>query len=79
MELWALCYFLYDDRKDTVVLSGGGVSPWKNQWWDLLKFKNLFHFQYDTTKSLTISEVIHNNKIINLNSIPLIYSHYAFC
>ena len=25
-----------------------------------------------------ITEVIHNNKIINLNSMLLIYAHYAF-
>ena len=44
---------------------------------DPLKFKNQCHFHYDTTKSLSIFEVIHNNKIINLNSMLLIYSHYA--
>ena len=43
---------------------------------DPLKFKNQCHFHYDTTKS-SIFEVIHNNKIINLNSMLLIYSHYA--
>ena len=82
MEIWALCYFLYGDRRDIVVLSGGGgggCPAWKNQRWYPLKFKNQYHFQYDTTKSLSISEVINNNKIINLNSILLIYSHNAFC
>ena len=58
---------------------GGGCPAWKNQRWYPLKFKNQYHFQYDTTKSLSISEVINNNKIINLNSILLIYSHNAFC
>ena len=45
---------------------------------DYLKYKNQYQFQYDTTKSLSIFEVIHNNKIINLNSKLLFYSHFAF-
>ena len=34
MDIWVLYYFLYDDRRDTVVLSKGGgvvVPPVKNQ------------------------------------------------
>ena len=47
---------------------GGGESGTqvKNPLGDRLKFKNQYHFQYDTTKSLSISEVIHNNKLLIL-------------
>ena len=46
---------------------GGGSGPQvKNPLGDRLKFKNQYHFQYDTTKSLSISEVIHNNKLLIL-------------
>ena len=57
---------------------GGGGLPGEKSMGDHLKYKNRYHFQYDTTKSLSISEVIHNNKIINLNSKLLFYSHFAF-
>ena len=67
----------------TVVLpwegGGGGSSPQvKNPLGDHLKFKSRCHFQYDTTKSLSISKAIHKNKIINLNSKLLFCSHFAF-
>ena len=78
-------YFLYIDHTGTVVLpwgggGGGGAPPGEKSMGgeDHLKFKNQCHFQYDTTKSLSISEVIHNNKIINLNSKLLFNSHFAF-
>ena len=61
---------------------GGGDEPppllGKKSMGDHLKYKNQYHFQYNTTKSFSISEVIHNNKIINLNSKLLFYSHFAF-
>ena len=59
---------------------GGGTPPLPGEksMGDYLKYKNQYHFQYDTTKSLSISEVIHNNKIINLYSKLLFYSHFAF-
>ena len=59
---------------------GGGALPLPGEksMGDHLKYKNQYHFQYDTTKSLSISEFIHNNKTINLNSKLLFYSHFAF-
>ena len=60
---------------------GGGTPPplpGEKSMGNHLKYKKQYHFQYDTTKSLSISEVIHNNKIINLNSKLLFYSHFAF-
>ena len=74
-------YFTYIGHTGTVVLSwGGGAPPFqvKKPMGDHLKYKNQYLFQYDTTKSLSISEVIHNNKTINLNSKLLFYSHFAF-
>ena len=60
MDIWVLllhvCFFLYDDRRDTVVLSsgkGGGRScrpPCKKSMRGSFEFKNQCHFQYDTTK-----------------------------
>ena len=54
--MWALCYFLYNERRGTVVLSlgGGGVcAPSRGKihgGGGHLKFKNQCQFQYDTTK-----------------------------
>ena len=70
-----IVYFLYIDHTGTVVLPRGKRPQVKNPWGGggggYLKFKNQCHFQYDTTKSLSISEVIHNSKL-------LFYSHFAF-
>ena len=74
-------YFTYIGHTGTVVLPWGGGSPplpGEKSMGDHLKYKNQCHFQYDTTNSLSISEVIHNNKTINLNSKLLFYSHFAF-
>ena len=76
-------YFTYIGHTGTVVLpwgEGGGDPPLPGEksMGDHLKYKNQCHFQYDTTNSLSISEVIHNNKTINLNSKLLFYSHFAF-
>ena len=83
MEIWALFYFLYIDHRAHWSCrgrgGGGGSSPQvKNPLGDHLKFKSRCHFQYDTTKSLSISEAIHKNKIMNLNSKLLFCSHFAF-
>ena len=45
-----------------------------------INFKSPCPFQYDTTENWPILEIslIHNNEIINLNSMPIIYSYYAF-
>ena len=55
--MWASYYFLHINHSGTMVLLwGGGVGrraahpQVKNPWGDHLKFKNLCHFQYDTTK-----------------------------
>ena len=70
-------YFLYiDHTASTVVLCGGVIPPCEKSMGG--SFKNQCYFQYDTTKSLSISEVSHNNKIIILNSKLLFYSHFAF-
>ena len=53
MEIWTLCYFLYNEWHNGLV-GGGGVPPLKKPCGDLLK--NLCHFQYHTT----ISEIILN-------------------
>ena len=74
-------YFTYIGHTGTVVLPWGGGEPplpGEKSMGDHLKYKNQCHFQYDTTNSLSISEVIHNNKTINLNSKLLFYSHFAF-
>ena len=76
-------YFTYIGHTGTVVLSWGGGGeppplPGEKSLGDHLKYKNQYHLKYDTTKSLSISEVIHNNKTINLNSKLLFYSHFAF-
>ena len=78
-------YFTYIGHTGTVVLPWGGGArggspplPGEKSMGDHLKYKNQCHFQYDTTNSLSISEVIHNNKTINLNSKLLFYSHFAF-
>ena len=78
-------YFTYIGHTGTVVLPWGGGAPLpcpplpcEKSIGDRLKYKNQYHFQYDTTKSLSISKVIHNNKIINLNSKFLLYSLFAF-
>ena len=77
-------YFTYIGHTGTVVLpwgeGGGGATPFPGEKFmgDHLKYKKQYHFQYDTTKSLSISEVIHNNKTINLNSKLLFYTHFAF-
>ena len=75
-------YFTYIGHTGTVVLPWGGGGepplPGEKSMGDHLKYKNQCHFQYDTTNSLSISEVIHNNKTINLNSKLLFYSHFAF-
>ena len=47
-------------------IMGGSGPRVKNPLGDRLKFKNQYHFQYDTTKSLSISEVIHNYKLLIL-------------
>ena len=73
-------YFTYIGHTGTVVLPWGGGSPLPGEksMGDHLKYKNQYHFQYDTTESLSIYEFIHNNKTINLNSKLLFYSHFAF-
>ena len=59
-----ICYFLYIDHSGTCGPAWCGAHPppprVKNPWEDHLKFDNQCHFQYDTTKRLSISEVIHN-------------------
>ena len=69
MDIWVSCYFLYDDRGDTVVLSRGGGRPSpckKNQREDCLKFKNQCHFQYDTTKVYQILRLFTIIKLLIL-------------
>ena len=72
MVIWALV---------TSRIRGGGEPPplpGEKSMGDHLKYKNQYYFQYDTIKKrLPISEVIHSNKIINLNSKLLFYSHFA--
>ena len=46
---------------------GGEPPPGEKFMGDHLKYKKQYHFQYDTSKSLSNSELIHNIKIINLN------------
>ena len=60
-------YIMYNGHSGAVV-GGGGAPPGEKFMGDHLKYKKQYHFQCDTTKSLSNSEVIHNNKIINLNS-----------
>ena len=62
------CYIMEIGAQWSCRGRGGGESgpQMKNPLGDRLKFKNQYHFQYDTTKSLSISEVIHNNKLLIL-------------
>ena len=79
--IWALVTSRISVTRAQWSCRGGGESPplpGEKSMGDHLKYKNQSHFQYDTTKSLSISEVIHNNKTINLNSKLLFYSHFAF-
>ena len=50
MEIWTLCYLLPNDRRGTVVLSGGEGPTGDKFVGGPLKFKNQCRFQYDTTK-----------------------------
>ena len=70
MDIWVLCYFLYDNRRDTVVLSkgvdggGGGCPPCNKSMRGSLGILKLMPFSIRYYKSLSINEVSHNNKII---------------
>ena len=76
--MWALVTCISITQAQWSCRRGGGALPGEKSMGDHLKFKNQCHFQYDTTKSLSISRVIHINKIVNLNSKLLFYSHFAF-
>ena len=79
MVIWALVTSRISVTRAQWSCRGGGAPLLgEKSMGDHLKYKNQYHFQYDTTKSLSISEVIHNDKIINLNSKLLFYSHFAF-
>ena len=87
MVIWALVTSRISVTRAQWSCRGGGGGgaplpcpplPCEKSIGDRLKYKNQYHFQYDTTKSLSISKVIHNNKIINLNSKFLLYSLFAF-
>ena len=80
MVIWALVTSRISVTQAQWSCRGGGGAPLPDEksMGDHLKYKNQYHFQYDTTKSLSISEVIHNNTIINLNSKLLFYTHFAF-
>ena len=80
MVIWALVTSRISVTRAQWSWGGGGEPPLpcEKSIGDRLKYKNQYYFQYDTTKSLSISEVIHNNKIIKLNSKLLFYSLFAF-